>query len=64
MLSLVSTMKLKVHNDKDGKMIMEDGYLRYFCWSDNVDDVKHASFDKLVVILILMLLYINYLNLA
>ena len=57
MLSLVITLKLKVHNDEDRKMIVEDGYLRYFCWSDNIDDVKHASFDKLVVILIIMLLY-------
>ena len=49
MLSLVSTLKLKVHND-------EDGYLRYVCWSDKIDTVKHASFDKLVVIRIIILL--------
>ena len=56
MLSLVITLKLKVHNDEDEKMIVEDGYLRYVCWSDKIDIVKHASFDKLVVILIIMLL--------
>ena len=49
MLSLVSTLKLKVHND-------EDGYLRYVRWSDKIDTVKHASLDKLVVILIIILL--------
>ena len=44
MLSLVITLKLKVHNDKDGKMIVEDGYLRYLCWSDNIDDVQNMPF--------------------
>ena len=56
MLSLVSTLKLKDYNDEDGEMIMEDGYLRYVCWSDKIDTVKHASFDKLVVIRIIILL--------
>ena len=60
MLSLVSTLKLKVHNDKDGKMIVEDGYVRYLCWSDNIDSfigmiililLNMPPFDKLVVIL-------------
>ena len=55
MLSLVSTLKLKVHHDEDGKMIVEDGYLRYFGLIILML-FNHASFDKLVVILILILL--------
>jgi len=39
MLSLVSKLKLKVPNDEDEKMIMEDVYLRYLYWSDNIDTV-------------------------
>ena len=50
--SLVITLKLKVPNGEDEKMIMEDGYLRYLCWSDNIDFCLNMPlFDKLVVIL-------------
>ena len=37
--SLVNTMKLKDPDDEDERMDMDDGYLRRFYWSNDIDSV-------------------------